>query len=219
MFKQCIVSLLLMLFPVLAIASSPEDALAKVLSSFQSLSAQFSQKISDSKHHQIQESRGDFIVHRPSQFRWETISPNQQLIVANGNKLWIYDIDLEQVTLQPFTQTTGNSPARLLSGDMTLITQDFNIMVKKETPENISFHLTPKQKDNYFLWVELTFVKTQHYPEKVLSEMKMKDNIDQITHINFKNVIKNPKLKENLFDFTAPKGVDVINMEEGRQRQ
>ena len=214
MIKKITLMIFTLLLPIsIWAASEPASQLQTALDSFQALSANFTQTMTGSDERELEKSEGTMVVHRPNKFRWQTDSPNRQLIVASGDKLWIYDVDLEQVTLQSLEQTTGSAPALLLSGDLPLIQQDFTITSLQQTAEKLSFKLTPKTQDSYFQWIEISFMVTERYPDKVLDSMVLMDNLGQLTKLRFSNVIKNPKLVATLFNFIPPDGVDVIEMQ------
>ncbi len=122
--KKCIV-LLLSILTSTALAATPSQNLASLLSNYQSLQANFTQTITDEKGKVLQKSRGKMSLKRPGQFRWQITAPNKQLIIANNKYLWIYDVDLEQATRQKINKANANSPAWLLSGSVTQIQQRF----------------------------------------------------------------------------------------------
>lgn len=139
-------------------------------------------------------------LQRPGKFRWSIKTPSTQLIVADGNYLWIYDADLEQVTKQKLNASNTTNPASLLSGDAVAIQQRFNV----RDAGNDSFELTPKGKNDLFKSVRLNF------KNNVLNQMIVVDNLDQITTFNFNFVKINPNLSPSTFVFSPPKGVDII---------
>lgn len=142
-------------------------------------------------------------VKRPGQFRWETTSPSKQLIVANGATVWIYDPDLEQAVRQKMDEQVGNTPALLLSGQASNIMKSFK--VTQPDSSRAYFVLYPKNKEGVFESLGMSF--SNNAP----SQMILKDSLGQKTTINFNNVKLNPTLNSGLFDFTPPKGTDVID--------
>lgn len=142
-------------------------------------------------------------VKRPGQFRWETTSPSKQLIVANGATVWIYDPDLEQAVRQKMDEQVGNTPALLLSGQASNIMKSFK--VTQPDSSRAYFVLYPKNKEGVFESLGMSF--SNNAP----SQMILKDSLGQKTTINFNNVKLNPALNSGLFDFTPPKGTDVID--------
>ncbi|MFB6349101.1 outer membrane lipoprotein chaperone LolA [Moraxella marmotae] len=146
---------------------------------------------------------GSMSVQRQNQFRWETKSPAEQLIVANGSTMWIYDKDLQQATRQSVSNQVGETPALLLSGDPNQISRSFNVN-QPNTAKNY-FVLTPKSANANFKSLSLSF----NGGRPVM--MVLNDAIGQTTTINFSNITLNKKLAANLFNFTPPAGTDVIS--------
>ncbi|XID74407.1 outer membrane lipoprotein chaperone LolA [Alkanindiges sp. WGS2144] len=153
--------------------------------------------------HLNQKFSGTMQVKRPGQFRWETTSPSKQLIVASGQTVWIYDPDLEQAVRQKLDDQVGNTPALLLSGQANTIMKSFRVtQPDANTPY---FVLYPKNEEGVFESLGIRF--TNNAP----SQMILKDSLGQQTTITFSNVKLNPSLNSNLFNFTPPKGTDVID--------
>jgi len=180
-------------------AQSAQDKLSTYLQSFTTLQANFSQHIENGAGMVLQESSGTTNLKRPGLFRWETTAPNQQLIVADGKYIWIYDKDLEQITRQD-QHASNNSPGLLLSDSVNKLVSRFNITAKN----NNTFKLTPKGKKDLFQSVELVFDGQQ------LSQMILYDNLGQMTKITFSDVKVNPKLDDSTFKFKPPANIDII---------
>lgn len=146
---------------------------------------------------------GAMSVQRPNNFRWETKSPSQQLIVANGNSMWIYDKDLEQATKQAVDSQVGNTPALLLSGDPSKIAKNFKIT---QPYSNKNYYvLYPKSSNASFKNLSVSFSGGKPVM------MVLNDTLGQTTSIKFSSIKLNPSINSNQFKFTPPKGVDVIN--------
>jgi outer membrane lipoprotein carrier protein len=147
-------------------------------------------------------------VKRPGQFRWETTSPAKQLIVTSGKTVWIYDPDLEQAVRQNLDDQVGNTPALLLSGQPGTIMKSFRVTQPKAS--EAYFVLYPKGEDGVFESLGLRF--TGNSPgQSAPSQMILKDSLGQQTTINFSNVKLNPSFSSSAFNFTPPKGTDVID--------
>jgi outer membrane lipoprotein carrier protein len=188
----------------LAKASQSTEQLSVLLSSYQSLSAKFSQKIIDEYGTVMQEATGDLAIRRPNQLRWYTNAPTQQLIVADGEKLWIYDIDLEQVTIESVQRLVSSGPAMLLTGAVDRLQQHFTITTQQNNTHQ-QFKLTPKEKDDLVQWIELDFVGGK------IHHMRLMSQLSQITVLDFDQVKLNPTLRGALFYFKLPDDVDVID--------
>lgn len=173
------------------------------LANTKNMTANFSQTTSgNSKVLSAGTFSGSMAVKRPNKFRWETKSPSEQLIVANGSNLWIYDKDLAQATQQNVDSQIGNTPALLLSGDSDKIAKSF-IITQPVDGKNY-FKLTPKSNNASFKEMTISF------SEGKPTMMVLNDNLGQTTKINFSNVKLNSKISDSRFNFTPPKGVDVI---------
>lgn len=147
--------------------------------------------------------KGSMSVQRPNNFRWETKSPSEQLIIANGNSMWIYDKDLEQATKQGVDSQVGNTPALLLSGDPSKIDKNFKIT---QPYDNKNYYvLYPKASGASFESLSMSFSGGKPVM------MVLNDTLGQTTSIKFSNIKMNPSINASQFKFTPPKGIDVIN--------
>lgn len=175
--------------------------LNRLLTATKSMSANFTQTTyAGSKKTNFS---GTMSVQRPNQFRWETKSPAEQLIVANGNTLWIYDKDLQQATKQSVGNQVGETPALLLSGDVNQISRNFRIS-QPDAAKNY-YVLTPKSANANFKNISVSF----NGGRPVM--MVLNDNLGQTTSIRFSNITMNKKIAASQFDFKPPAGVDVIS--------
>ncbi len=186
--------------------AAPADSLTaakrlnKLLTNTKSMTANFSQTTKGASSGTF---TGSMSVQRPNNFRWETKSPSQQLIVANGSSMWIYDKDLEQVTKQAVDSQVGNTPALLLSGDPSKIDKNFKIT---QPYDNKNYYvLYPKSSDASFKNLSVSFSGGKPVM------MVLNDTLGQTTSIKFSGIKLNPSINSSQFKFTPPKGVDVIN--------
>lgn len=189
--------------------SAQQQASANATNSFQNyirnistLTTEFQQEIRDDKGKVLQRSTGTMYLKRPKLFRFETKTPTKQLIVADGKKLWLYDPELEQVTVKPLQEAIANTPALILTGDLSSFQRDYNIQYFKDNNKEI-FILLPKHNES-FKSIKFVF----EYGE--LKQMVMLDQLDQKTQIDFVKLILNKSIPEKLFHFQPPKGVDVM---------
>lgn len=196
--------------PMMALSQTAQAAAAdnqtatkrlnNLLTNMKGMSANFSQTTQGAKSGSFS---GSMSVQRPNNFRWETKSPSEQLIVANGNSMWVYDKDLEQATQQNVDTQVGNTPALLLSGDPSKIDKNFKIT---QPYANKNYYvLYPKSKAASFQSLSLSFSGGKPVM------MVLNDTLGQTTSIKFSGIKLNPSLNSSLFKFTPPKGVDVIN--------
>nr|WP_317200287.1 outer membrane lipoprotein chaperone LolA [uncultured Psychrobacter sp.] len=174
--------------------------LNKLLTNTKSMSANFTQTTKGASSGTF---KGSMSVERPNNFRWETKSPSEQLIVANGSSMWIYDKDLEQATKQGVDTQVGNTPALLLSGDPSKIAQNFKVTQPYATKNY--YVLYPKSGDASFKSLSMSFSGGKPVM------MVLNDTLGQTTSIKFSNIKLNPSINSSQFKFTPPKGVDVIN--------
>lgn len=174
--------------------------LNKLLTNTKSMTANFTQTTQGASSGTF---KGSMSVQRPNNFRWETKSPSQQLIVANGSSMWIYDKDLEQATKQGVDTQVGNTPALLLSGDPSKIDKNFKIT---QPYENKNYYvLYPKSGDASFKNLSVSFSGGKPVM------MVLNDTLGQTTSIKFSGIKMNPSINSSQFKFTPPKGVDIIN--------
>jgi len=176
------------------------DAFSKGLTS---VSASFEQQISDIHSGKTKISRGILSLKAPRQFRWDTTTPYKQLIVADGEKVWIYDPDLEQVTVRAQGTEEAHSPLTVLT-DLSQLDRDFTTSEQGEHDGQVWLRLKSKDKEPQFEYADLGFDQTG------LASMAFKDTFDNSTQIRFSGWQRNAKLAPDLFKFTPPKGVDVV---------
>lgn len=200
--------LLLAALAFTAIPAQADDQVAiqrltQLLNQAQTLTARFSQLTLDGSGTQLQETAGQLALKRPGLFRWHTDAPMEQLLVSNGQKVWLYDPDLQQVTIQTLDQRLTHTPALLLSGDVSKIGENFEISYK-EGGDVVDFILKPKAKDSLFDNLRLSF------RNGVVNDMQLIDGVGQRTNILFLNVKMNEALDAGQFSFDIPEGADVI---------
>jgi outer membrane lipoprotein carrier protein len=173
------------------------------LTGVQTLAANFEQIVTDRNGKQVQRSTGIMQFSRPGRFRWEYVKPYEQIIVGDGEKLWLYDPDLNQVTVRKLADTIGSSPAALLAGDNQL-ERDFTLKDGGQADKLAWVEATPKSKETTFERVRLGF------NDSSLEVMELFDNFGQKTVIRFSSLEINLKIPESVFKFVPPKGADVI---------
>lgn len=183
---------------------SAVESLANRLKPMESLTASFSQTITDDRNELMQDAHGILVVKRPRKFYWLTQQPYEHLVVTDGVVLWQYDIDLEQITKQAFTADLDKAPALLLSGDIEQISSQFSVEMQAISDTTDRFTLTPLIEDGLFK--KLTIV----FGSNGLVSMSLLDNFDQLTDIQFVDVVLNPNVTDQQFEFAPPGDVDVI---------
>ncbi|MEQ6341499.1 MAG: outer membrane lipoprotein chaperone LolA [Gammaproteobacteria bacterium] len=185
-------------------ADANGERLQRFFTEVKSLRADFEQTVTDAKGKVIQEAKGTFALQRPGKFRWDYRAPYQQVIVADGRKIWVYDTDLEQVTVKPLDSALGGTPAQLLSGIRPL-EQDFVITGLGPRDGLEWVELVSKAKEKEFERVRLGF------DQRDLRMMEIADSFGQSTRLKFSNLQRNPAIDAKTFVFVPPKGVDVVS--------
>lgn len=196
---------LFMLFFLLPAAASAAglEVLKGFLDQTTSARARFAQMVLDKDLKVLQQATGTMQFSRPGKFRWEYDKPYEQTIVGDGARLWVYDKDLNQVTVRKLDRALGASPAALLAGSNE-IEKDYRL-TSLGSQEGLDWlEALPRNRDTVFERIRLGFDKTG------LAAMELRDQFGQVTVIKFADVERNPKLPVAAFTFTPPKGADVI---------
>ncbi|HSI44739.1 MAG TPA: outer membrane lipoprotein chaperone LolA [Methylophilus sp.] len=191
-----------MISPFAANADGVDD-LKQFYKSTQSMRAQFTQTVFDQKGRKLQEVNGNMLLHRPNKFRWDYQKPFEQQIISDGHQVFLFDVDLQQVSVRTVDKVLGTSPAALLAGGPN-VEESFRLsrLVDYEGLQRVQ--AKPKEKDSGFQVVIISFDHGK------LADMRLVDAFGQSTHIVFSNVEVNPSLNTSQFLFTVPKGVDVV---------
>ena len=184
-----------------AVTQTAAQALQKLLSPINSLSAEFTQQIKDLDNNEYQRLTGNLSLMKPNFLRWNVVSPMQQLVVSDGKLVWLYDPDLEQVVIQSFSDDFMANPISILLGNIDQLNNDFNVIRSDDN----SFSLSPKQKNSLFLAIHLRFT------DSVLSRIDYQDNFGQSAQLSLTQVKLNPPLAKTAFVFDIPQDVDIIN--------
>lgn len=166
--------------------------------------ASFTQVVFDRSMRKLQETSGSMQFQRPGRIRWTYLKPYEQTIVGDGEKLWIHDKDLNQVTVKPMGQALGGSPAALLAGSND-IEKDFRLNAAGMQEGLKWIEATPRNTEATFQKVRLGFGKAG------LEAMELTDSFGQTTIVRFSDIVRNPPLAPGLFKFAPPKGADVIS--------
>ena len=179
------------------------DRLNAFMNDTRSAKSEFSQRIVDRSGKVTQESRGTLEFARPGKFRWTYVKPYNQLIVGDGSKVWIYDPDLNQVSIRKIDAALGSTPAALLSGNNDAMKA---FVLKDEgTRDGLEWVLaTPRQKEANFERIRIGFSAAG------LAAMELTDAFGQQTLLKFLTMERNPRIDPSTFQFTPPKGADVI---------
>lgn len=200
--RAWLVCAMLALQPSVAFASSL-DRFAQFLSATQSAKGEFEQKVLDRDGRVVQQSRGALAFQRPGKFRWTYVKPYAQLIVGDGTRVWIYDEDLQQVTVRRVDQALTSTPAALLAGNNEAM-RAFRISDQGAKDGLEWLEAVPREKEGGFERVRMGFGAGG------LEAMEFYDSFGQITLLRITSLARNPRLDPSTFRFTPPKGVDVV---------
>ena len=180
-------------------ADAASDLVNKI-KSINSMTANFSQRLINSQNNM--NTQGKMSLKKPQFFKWITTSPNNQEIVSNGKKLWIYDGDLEQLIIKKVSNNIAQYPYLiLLSKNTDNIDKLFTVKEKKDN----SYILKPKNDEM------INSIVIKFDSENKLKSLEISTSLNQFTQIKFSNVKDNASLKNNSFNFKTPKDIDVID--------
>lgn len=182
--------------------SAPQ--LDRFLATVQTFEANFRQRIELPDGQVTEDSTGTVVMQRPGRFRWNYTAPFERIIVADDGKLWLYEADLDQVTVRRLTSGLGDTPAALLTGKESVLAK-FKVE-RQWSDDGIDWvRLAPRSAESDFSAVSLGFAGG------TLRRILLDDRLGQKTRIDFSDVKVNRKLPADTFHFTAPAGADVID--------
>lgn len=198
---RSLISLLLILS--LAEPAWAEMRVQRYFQDLQSLRADFIQRVYDERAQIVQSSSGQMLMRKPGQFRWDYRTPAAQIIVADGERLWAYDVDLAQVTVRKLDTALSSTPLALLSGAAP-IEEAFTVGDVRTRDGLDWYDLTPRQPQPDFRLLRVAFKGA------LLVSLELEDSFGQRTRLDFQKLERNPTLDAVLLKFTPPPGVDVV---------
>ena len=195
-------SAVLALCSVAANANAIDD-LHSFASQTRTAKGNFTQRVVSRNQKASQPTSGDFVFARPGRFRWTYNHPYEQVLVADGEKLSIYDKDLNQVTVRKLGDALGGTPAAMLFGSNDL---DKNFELKDAgVRDGVAWlEAKPKTRDTAFEKISIGFRNGE------LAAMELRDALGQLTLLTFSDIERNPQVDASTFTFTSPKGADVL---------
>lgn len=201
-FKPFIVAVLFV-YSTTIYAGDARQKLQAFLDQTNSMQATFTQTLDDHLGIQLQTSSGTFVLKRPGRFLWDYKTPYAQKIISNGEKVWIYDSELEQVSIKKYNQVLTGAPVILLDQRKKL---DIDFIVVEQGAHSGQYWLSlqPRTSEKDFKQIEIGMLDNK------LKTMKLIDNFDQTTTLIFSQLEINPQLDNALFDFIPPSGTDVV---------
>jgi outer membrane lipoprotein carrier protein len=191
------------LLPVRPAHAGAIDKLSRFLETTKTLRADFAQIVVVKNGRRPQPSSGTMMISRPGKFLWQVTAPYDQLLVGDGERVWMYDPDLRQVTVRKMDAALGSTPAALLIGGDTL-EKNFRLSEQGERDGLEWLEALPQSPDSGFEKLQLGFEGEN------LKAMELYDHFGQTTSLVFSNLQRNPSLPAAQFSFVPPAGVDVI---------
>ncbi len=186
-----------------SLAADGPDRLRAFLEQVRTLRAEFQQSVYDEDARLLDDARGMVYIARPGRFRWNYAEPYPQEIVGDGEKVWIYDSELDQVTVRPLGDALGDTPVMLLTSDQP-VENNFEVRAIAGADGYEWVGLRPLGEQASFTEIRLGF------DGDTLRVMELNDAFGQLTRLLFSNVVRNLDLAPNLFRFTPPAGADVF---------
>jgi outer membrane lipoprotein carrier protein len=199
----CAAALLGALSVALAAQAASLERFQVYVRTTQAARADFEQQVFDRSGKRVQASRGSFTFLRPGRFRWSYAKPYPQLIVGDGERVWIHDLDLNQVTVRRLTRAIGSTPAALLAGASD-IEKAFELVDAGAKDGLEWLDAKPREREAGFERVRIGLGVAG------VEAMELVDHFGQTTHLRFTNIVRNPKLDGSEFHFTPPPGADVL---------
>ena len=196
---------LCLLAPTLAAASiqTPLAKAERLFAALDNFQAEFEQQVLDTDGRMLQHSSGRVAIQRPDRFRWDYQKPYRQLIVADGKQMWIYDEDLEQVTVSALDAGLEQTPALLLSRHVDLA-QSFTVRFLPDKQGLQWLSMLPKDPNASYSEIRLGL------RQDTLRAMELIDGFGQTTHLGFSAIEVNKSVPASLFHFSPPPGTDII---------
>jgi outer membrane lipoprotein carrier protein len=186
-----------------AAAAETETEVERYFRDLRSLRAEFVQQVFDAQRADVQTSSGVMVMQKPGRFRWDYVLPFEQVIVADGDRLWHYDSELQQVTVRRLDQALGSTPLALLSGAAP-IAETFSVGPPQQEGGLQWFELKPKDEQAEFRRLRVAFGGDD------LKMIELVDAFDRRTRLRFERLERNVAIDASLLRFEPPAGVDVL---------
>jgi outer membrane lipoprotein carrier protein len=200
-------SAVVLMFSLSAVAQAATGPARARLDAFatglHSLTGHFTQSLVDINGKVGKNSSGTLAMQSPRQFRWDTLTPYKQVIVADGSRVWMYDPELEQVTVRIQSSEEAHSPLTVLT-DVKQLDKNFKVAERGERDGLVWLRLTSTAKDPQFDYADLGF------DANGLARMTFRDQLGSTTDIRFSDWQRNAPIPPATFNFVPPKGADVI---------
>lgn len=203
MIRNCVIVFITLFVTTSAMAQSARNMLESFLQNTSTMESSFEQRLFNQRNILLQESSGTFILKRPGRFFWDYKKPYPQQIVSNAKKIWLFDSELEQVSVKSYNQLLAGAPVILLDQKKNL---DVDFIVEDQGMKNklLWVKLIPRNKDGDYSSIEVALAEGR------LVRMVFVDSFEQTTIISFSNIRTNMAVDNNLFEFKPPEGADVV---------
>lgn len=186
-------------------SDSISEKLSALLRPIESMSANFTQQLFDADDSELELFEGVFKLAKPGKMLWHIKQPMEQKLVSDGEVLWIYDPDLEQVVIESFADKIKSTPIALFNGQVADLDSRYTITQQHTERSTEIFTLSPKDTSSLFSRIDITFV------DSVPQSIAVIDTFEQRTLIVFDKLSVNPLFDPSIFSFIIPNQVDVIN--------
>lgn len=203
---KCVVVFFGLLLALPAAAKGGAERLDAYLQGLRTLSSEFLQVTLSADGGRMVESKGTLYLKRPGKFRWEYRTPVEQIIVADGDRVWLHDLELEQISHQGQNKALSGTPAQLLAGKDP-IERHFKIQPWDGGDERDWVELQPKSEDTQVVKIRIGFIGDR------LDTLLMEDSFGQLSRFTFSQTRRNPALKEALFHLDRPSGGDFLQID------
>lgn len=205
MIKKIIPAIFIFLFSVTALASSAAQNLQRSLGTMKTFQANFKQTTTSKVAEYLVTATGEVKIKRPGQFYWQVQNPGKQVIVINNGTLWLYDVDLQQLTIKKISeQTIALNPATLLSGDLTKLLSKSSVTQSVASGGLVAYTLRPHEPNGSFKWIRISF------KNGTLKSLSFANQLQQTTTIQFSNTKINQPVSANYFHIHVSKNTDIV---------
>jgi outer membrane lipoprotein carrier protein len=200
-------ALLLLTSAALAAESTVDpgrERLESYLENLDTLTADFSQEVINRDRELVESASGRVALRKPGRFRWDYLTPFERVIVADGERVWLYEADLEQVTIRRLDAGLGETPAALLTGNAEIL-ERFEFLGSAQDGDLLWVNLGPRSAEADFDSIRLGF------RGDTLVRLELQDRLGQTTQLSFAGQVTGIPLADEFFRFDPPEGVDVIS--------
>ncbi len=184
---------------------SPLQELGSNLAGTSSIQADVEQLILSQDGREIQALQARLIMQKPDKLNWQVIEPYEELMISDGESLWYYEPDLEQVSIQDFPEDVENNPILLLNDDLQAIADAYEVSLGYVDEEVRQYVLLPLASSSSYERFSMTFAGQD------LLQMQFETSVGQLTSFSFSNITNNADIDPTVFDFAIPQDVEIID--------